>query len=144
MRTAKTLIRLGGCPGWSESSLGAHAILLVLSCRGSYFDSSDYGWVIGNTFQNAPGYFSYSYPKSANRHTRISFLLFEYNESLTLNFNNISFRIWNDWVLMNSSKWNFGHLRHVSFIGKINLKKRCFYDSPNILEKYLFQIDGIS
>ena len=36
MRTAKTLIRLGGCPGWSESSLGAHSILLVLSCRGSY------------------------------------------------------------------------------------------------------------
>ena len=30
MRTGKTLIRLGGCPGWSESSLGAHAILLVL------------------------------------------------------------------------------------------------------------------
>ena len=24
MRTAKTLIRLGACPGWSESSLGAH------------------------------------------------------------------------------------------------------------------------
>ena len=35
MRTAETLIRLGGCPGWSESSLGAHATLLVLSCRGS-------------------------------------------------------------------------------------------------------------
>ena len=33
--TAKTLIRLGGCPGWSESSLGAHAILLVLSRGGS-------------------------------------------------------------------------------------------------------------
>ena len=32
----RRLIRLGGCPGWSESSLGAHAILLVLSCRGSY------------------------------------------------------------------------------------------------------------
>ena len=31
MRTVKTLIRLGICPGWSESSLGAHAILLVLS-----------------------------------------------------------------------------------------------------------------
>ena len=30
------LIRLGGCPGWSESSLGAHVILLVLSCGGSY------------------------------------------------------------------------------------------------------------
>ena len=36
MRTAKTLIRLGGSPGWSESSLGAHAILLVLSRGGSY------------------------------------------------------------------------------------------------------------
>ena len=35
MRTAKILIRLGGCPGWSQSSLGAHAILLVLSWGGS-------------------------------------------------------------------------------------------------------------
>ena len=35
MLTAKTLIRLGGGPGWSESSLGAHAILLVLSWGGS-------------------------------------------------------------------------------------------------------------
>ena len=35
MRTAKTLVRLGGCSGWSESSLGAHAILLVLSRGGS-------------------------------------------------------------------------------------------------------------
>ena len=34
-RTAKTLIRLGGCPGWSESSQGAHASLLVLSRCGS-------------------------------------------------------------------------------------------------------------
>ena len=34
MWTAKTLIRLGGCPGWSESLLGAHAILLVLSWGG--------------------------------------------------------------------------------------------------------------
>ena len=33
--TVKTLIRRDGCPGGSESSLGAHAILLVLSCRGS-------------------------------------------------------------------------------------------------------------
>ena len=33
-RTAKTLIRLGGCPGWSESLLGAHAILQVLPCAG--------------------------------------------------------------------------------------------------------------
>ena len=36
MWTAKTLIRLGGCPDWYVSSLGAHAILLVLSCAGSY------------------------------------------------------------------------------------------------------------
>ena len=36
-RTAKTLIRLGGCPGWSESSLGAHAILLVLSWGSSLY-----------------------------------------------------------------------------------------------------------
>ena len=34
-RTAKTLIRLGGCPGWSEFSLGAKVILLVLSWGGS-------------------------------------------------------------------------------------------------------------
>ena len=26
MRTAKTLIKLGGCPGWSESSLGAQSL----------------------------------------------------------------------------------------------------------------------
>ena len=29
------LIRLGGCPGWPESLLGAHVILLVLLCGGS-------------------------------------------------------------------------------------------------------------
>ena len=29
---AKTLIRLGGCPGWSESSLGTHSF-----CRGSIY-----------------------------------------------------------------------------------------------------------
>ena len=31
MRTANTLIRLGGCPGWFESSLGAHTILSVFA-----------------------------------------------------------------------------------------------------------------
>ena len=30
MQTAKTLIRLGGLPGWSESLLGAKVILLDL------------------------------------------------------------------------------------------------------------------
>ena len=34
--TAKTLTRLGGCPGWSESSLDTHATLLVLSWGGSF------------------------------------------------------------------------------------------------------------
>ena len=33
---AKTQISLGGCPGLSESSLGAHAISLVLSRGGSF------------------------------------------------------------------------------------------------------------
>ena len=33
---AKTLIRLRGCVGWSDSSLGAHTFLLVLSCCGSF------------------------------------------------------------------------------------------------------------
>ena len=32
----RRLIRLGGCPGWSKSLLGATVILLVLSCGGSY------------------------------------------------------------------------------------------------------------
>ena len=31
----KTLVRLGGCPGLTESSLGAHAILLFFSLGGS-------------------------------------------------------------------------------------------------------------
>ena len=34
MRTAKTLIRLGGCPGF-RVFVGRILILLVLSCRGS-------------------------------------------------------------------------------------------------------------
>ena len=33
----RRLIRLGGCTGWSESPLGAHAILFVMSCAGSNF-----------------------------------------------------------------------------------------------------------
>ena len=37
--TAKTLIRLGICPGWSESSLGAQIILMVLSYGGSNLNS---------------------------------------------------------------------------------------------------------
>ena len=32
----RRLIRLGGCTGWSKSLLGAHVIMLVLSCGGSF------------------------------------------------------------------------------------------------------------
>ena len=37
MRTATTLIRLGGCPGWSESLLCTQVSLLVLSHCGYFF-----------------------------------------------------------------------------------------------------------
>ena len=40
--TAKTLIRMGKCSGWSASSLGTQVILLVLSCCGSNAVLSDY------------------------------------------------------------------------------------------------------
>ena len=40
MQTAKILIRLGGCPGLSESSLDTQVILLVLSCCRSFVFSS--------------------------------------------------------------------------------------------------------
>ena len=45
MRTAKTLIRLGGCPGYSESSMGTQVILLFLSCSGSVVYSTRILWM---------------------------------------------------------------------------------------------------
>ena len=61
-RTALTLIRLGECPGWSESSLGAQIILLVLSCCGSIFihiettsETIAYGIVTNLHTRNLPG-----------------------------------------------------------------------------------------
>ena len=39
-RTAKTLIRLGGCPSWSESSLGTKVILLVFEVAQNASSSS--------------------------------------------------------------------------------------------------------
>ena len=42
-RTVKTLINLGIRPGWSESSLGAHVILLVLSWCGSIINANSEG-----------------------------------------------------------------------------------------------------
>ena len=42
MRTAKTLVRLGGCPGWSVFA-GRTLFVLVFSCRGSYIQIKRYG-----------------------------------------------------------------------------------------------------
>ena len=49
MRTAKTLIRLGGCPGWSESSLGAqphcwfcHVVAQIFTAACIYYLCSSY------------------------------------------------------------------------------------------------------
>ena len=66
-RTAKTLIRLGGCPGWSESSLGTKVILLVLSWGGSkcFFLESTYAahthFIIFFTFRIEPNMKSLSH-----------------------------------------------------------------------------------
>ena len=50
----RRLIRLGGRPGWSESSLGAHAILLVLSwgcsCNTSIIISSNQDGITNNSY----------------------------------------------------------------------------------------------
>ena len=40
-RTTKTLIRMGECPDWSESSLGTQVILLLLSCCSSLINALD-------------------------------------------------------------------------------------------------------
>ena len=40
LRAQWRLIRLGECPGWSESLQGAHVILLVLPCSISYFQAT--------------------------------------------------------------------------------------------------------
>ena len=55
-RTVKTLIRLGGCPGWSESSLGTKVILLVSSWGGSkcFFLESKYSAHFFFTFRIEP------------------------------------------------------------------------------------------
>ena len=42
--TAKTLIRRVGCPGWSESLLGAQVILLVLLWSGTSRDCQSWSW----------------------------------------------------------------------------------------------------
>ena len=42
--TAKTLIRQGGCPGWSAPLLGAQVILLVFSWCGSIINCIEESW----------------------------------------------------------------------------------------------------
>ena len=62
--TVKKLIRLGGCPDWSESSLGGQAILLVLSCCSSYLKTD---WLLVSwtkmEVSSWKGYNRYSPPK---------------------------------------------------------------------------------
>ena len=64
-RTAKTLIRLGGCTGWSEFSLGTKVILLVLSWGGSkcFFLESTYAayFIAFFTFRIEPNMKSFSH-----------------------------------------------------------------------------------
>ena len=50
------LIRLGRCPGWSESLLGAHAILLVLSCTDTFDVHLWNHWKLQNLFRNWNGH----------------------------------------------------------------------------------------
>ena len=55
MQTVKTLIRLGRCPDWSESSLGAHAISWVLSWCGSFVNQAS-ATVNFHKYHNFPKY----------------------------------------------------------------------------------------
>ena len=74
-RTAKTLIRLGGCPGWSESSLGAYAILLV--CAGSnHFWPKEFDIFLycPNTYIWILSYLACSKCKDVPKVTRVSIL----------------------------------------------------------------------
>ena len=48
MWTMKTLIRLRRCPGWSEFSMAAQSICLVLSCAGSFLDNNYRNFWVSN------------------------------------------------------------------------------------------------
>ena len=62
LSTMKTIIRPGKCPGWSESSLGAQVILLILSCSGSLFS-----WLLCHALgQPIWGFGRNSLPKTTN------------------------------------------------------------------------------
>ena len=44
----RRLIRLGGCPGWSESSLGAHILLVLLCCGSHTTEPNEEGKIFGH------------------------------------------------------------------------------------------------
>ena len=46
MRTAKTLIRLGWCPGWSESLLGTHSFCWFCGCGSNKYFQQCYRYFI--------------------------------------------------------------------------------------------------
>ena len=105
MRTVKTLIRLGECPGWSESSLGAHAILLVLSWGGSY------------------------------SRTNVDITTYPYKTIKLILYTLYTFRLSEPWfglVLPGLSIWPFYHLtvRQVSQISRIDCLKNHIYTWP--------------
>ena len=89
--TAKTLIRLGGCPCWSESSLGTKVILLVLSWGGSkcFFLESKYAahihFITFFTFRIEPNMKSFSH---ANYRIETGYLYTLFK--LVLNWSNFS------------------------------------------------------
>ena len=104
MCTAKTLIRLGVCPGWSDSSLGAHTILLVLSWGSSnvkkvsnaayYFNDYFYhdiyfSWSLDLMYISRS--FNFAQPSGKWNHFIVKSCHFPYNSSILLdisrNFN---------------------------------------------------------
>ena len=70
-RIAKTLIRLGGCPGWSESSLGAHSFCLFLSCRGSYWHLAMLNSSKSNSKSKGHNYFIRNYKEEVREERQL-------------------------------------------------------------------------
>ena len=89
----RRLIRLGGCPGWSESSLGTKVILLVLSWGGSkcVFLESTYAahihFITFFTFPIEPNMKSFSHANNIVLRRDICM----HNLKLMLNWSNFSF-----------------------------------------------------
>ena len=65
--SAKTLIRLCECTGWSESSLGAHAILQEMLCPGSPLIYFFWIWIFFSSQPWCNSFFLYQYFISSDR-----------------------------------------------------------------------------